>query len=125
MSKRPPDEVIEYRFSLQDKERQMLDEYIHAHSFNSIASPIVNLMNDVTGMIVFLTIVAALGITGVTFTFLTAMLTTEATMAETIDQFVSQRDQAVAAGATVGIFGPASPITAQIISMLGLFPKES
>lgn len=125
MSKRKPDTLIEYRFGLQDKERQMFDEYIHAHSFNSIASPIVSLMNDVTGMIVFLTIVAALGITGVTFTFLTAMLTTEATMAETIDQFVSQRDQAIAAGATVGIFGPASPITAQILNLFGLFPKDN
>jgi len=51
MTKRKPDKVIEYRFSLQDKERQMLDQYIAAHSFNSITTPIVTLMNDVTGMI--------------------------------------------------------------------------
>ena len=124
MAKRPPDKVIEYRISLQDYERDMFSSAIGAYQMNRIATPIINLMNDVTGMVVFLTILAAVGVTGVTFTFLTAMLTSDSSVADAIDQFVTQRDQAIAAGATVGIFGLGSPITAQILSMLGLMPES-
>jgi len=124
MAKRSPDKVIEYRISLQDYERDMFSSAIGAYQMNRIMTPIVTLMNDVTGMIVFLTILAAVGVTGVTFTFLTAMLTSDASVADAIDQFVTQRDQAIAAGATVGIFGFGSPITAQILNLFGLTPQE-
>ena len=124
MAKRPPDEVIEYRISLQDYERDMFSSAIGAYQMNRIATPIINLMNDVTGMVVFLTILAAVGVTGVTFTFLTAMLTTDSSMADVIDAFTTQRQQAIAAGATVGVFGLGSPITAQILSMFGLMPES-
>ena len=125
MAKRPPDKVIEYRISLQDYERDMVNSAIGAYQMNRIMTPIVTLMNDVTGMIVFLTILAAVGVTGVTFTFLTAMLTSDSSVAEAIDQFTTQRDQAIAAGATVGVFGLGSPITAQILNIFGLVPEES
>ena len=124
MAKRPPDKVIEYRISLQDYERDMFSSAIGAYQMNRIATPIINLMNDVTGMVVFLTILAAVGVTGVTFTFLTAMLTTDSSMADVIDAFTTQRQQAIAAGATVGVFGLGSPITAQILSMFGLMPES-
>ena len=124
MAKRPPDKVIEYRISLQDYEREMFSSAIGAYQMNRIMTPIVTLMNDVTGMIVFLTILAAVGVTGVTFTFLTAMLTSDASVADAIDAFTTQREQAIAAGATVGVFGLSSPITAQILSMFGLTPQE-
>jgi len=102
----------------------MFNSAIGAYQMNRIMTPIVTLMNDVTGMVVFLTIIAALGVTGVSFTFLTAMLVGDFSMADAIDQFTTQREQAIAAGATVGIFGASSPITAQILSMFGLFPQE-
>ena len=124
MAKKPSDQVFELRFSLQDYEREMFNSAIGAYQMNRIMTPIVTLMNDVTGMIVFLTILAAVGVTGVTFTFLTAMLTSDASVADAIDQFVTQRDQAIAAGATVGIFGFGSPITAQILTLFGLTPQE-
>jgi hypothetical protein len=124
MAKRPPDKVIEYRISLQDYERDMFNSAIGAYQMNRIATPIINLMNDVTGMVVFLTILAAVGVTGVTFTFLTAMLTTDSSMADVIDAFTTQRQQAIAAGATVGVFGLGSPITAQILSLFGLMPES-
>ena len=124
MAKRPPDKVIEYRISLQDYERDMFTSAIGAYQMNRIATPIINLMNDVTGMVVFLTILAAVGVTGVTFTFLTAMLTTDSSMADVIDAFTTQRQQAIAAGATVGVFGLGSPITAQILSLFGLMPES-
>jgi len=81
-------------------------------------------MNDVTGMVVFLTIIAALGVTGVSFTFLTAMLVGDFSMADAIDAFTTQREQAIAAGATVGILGLSNPLTAQILSIFGLTPQE-
>ena len=124
MAKRRPDKVVEFRISMQDFERDMFSSAIGAYQMNRIMTPIVTLMNDVTGMIVFLTILAAVGVTGVTFTFLTAMLTSDSSVADAIDQFVTQRDQAIAAGATVGIFGLSSPITAQILTMFGLTPQE-
>ena len=125
MAKRPPDKVIEYRISLQDYERDMFNSAIGAYQMNRIMTPIVNLMNDVTGMIVFLTIIAALGFTGVAFTFLTAMFTADSSMADIIDAFTTQRQQAIAAGATVGVFGFGSPLTAQILTMFGLVPEPS
>ena len=124
MAKRPPDKVIEYRISLQDYERDMFNSAIGAYQMNRIMTPIINLMNDVTGMVVFLTILAAVGVTGVTFTFLTAMLTSDSSMADIIDAFTTQREQAIAAGATVGVFGLGSPITAQILSLFGLMPES-
>ena len=102
----------------------MFNSAIGAYQMNRIATPIINLMNDVTGMVVFLTILAAVGVTGVTFTFLTAMLTTDSSMADVIDAFTTQRQQAIAAGATVGVFGLGSPITAQILSLFGLMPES-
>jgi len=124
MSKKPSDQVFELRFSLQDYEREMFSSAIGAYQMNRIMTPIVTLMNDVTGMIVFLTILAAVGVTGVTFTFLTAMLTADSGIEAVVDQFFTQREQAIAAGATVGVFGLSNPLTAQILSMFGLTPQE-
>jgi len=67
MTKRKPDKVIEYRISLQDKEREILESAIGAYQVNRIMTPIVTLMNDVTGMIVLLTLAASLGFTGIAF----------------------------------------------------------
>jgi len=125
MSRRKPDKVIEYRISLQDKEREILESAIGAYQVNRIMTPIVTLMNDVTGMVVFLTIIAALGVTGVTFTFLTAMLVGDFTISDAIDQFATQRQQAIAAGAAVGIGGLSNPLTAWFITTFGLVPEES
>ena len=122
--KRKPDQVIEYRISLQDKQSEQLDSLIGAYQLNRVLTPIVTLMNDVTGMAVFLTLIAALGATGVAFTFVTTMLATDSTAAELLDAFTTQRQQAIAAGATVGVFGFGSPITAQILTMFGLMPQE-
>ena len=124
MAKKPSDQVFELRFSLQDYERDMFNSAIGAYQMNRIMTPIVNLMNDVTGMIVFLTIIAALGFTGVAFTFLTAMFTSDSSMADVLDAFTTQRQQAIAAGATVGVFGLSSPLAAQILSMFGLIPES-
>jgi len=102
----------------------MFTSAIGAYQMNRILTPIITLMNDVTGMVVFLTIIAALGVTGVTFTFLTAMLVGDYTISDAVDQFATQRQQAIAAGATVGIFGLSNPLTAKIFDIFGLTPEE-
>ena len=118
MTKRKPDKVIEYRFSPQDKEREILDQFVNAHTFNSISTPVVNLMNDVTGMTVFLTLVASV----LGFTFITTNLTAPSS-ADVIDAFLTQRQQALAAGAIIG--GTSFSIGTWISEQLGLFDQES
>ena len=119
MTKRKPDKVIEYRFSLQDKEREILDQFVNAHSFNSITTPIVTLMNDVTVMTVFLTLVASV----LGFTFITTNLLNP-TAADVVDAFLSQRQQHIAAGLIM-----ASPagfnLGSWLAQQLGLFDQES
>jgi len=106
MTKRNPDKVIEYRFSMQDKEREMFEQYVHAHSFNSVTTPIISLMNDISGMAVFLTLAASLGLAGVVFLF-TATTGTEDDMHVLLTDFFLQRDQAAqAAGVTIAARGP-------------------
>jgi len=94
MTKRKPDQVIEYRISLQDKEREILESAVGAYQINRIITPIITLMNDVTGMIVLLSLVA--GVLG--FTFLTNLLGTDPTMADVVEAFTTQRQQAIATG---------------------------
>jgi len=128
MAKRPPDKVIEYRISLQDYERDMFTSAIGAYQMNRIVTPIITLMNDVSGMTVLLTLLASI----LGFTFLTATLTSDSSVADVIDLFVTQKNQAEAAG-VVGLAGAygqiPGPFSAQIsqwlIQALGLTPQES
>ncbi len=50
MSKRKPNTVNEIVIRLQDKERQLLDDFILAKNFDNYASPIINLLKDVSGL---------------------------------------------------------------------------
>lgn len=107
MTKRKPDKVIEYRFSMQDKEREMFDQFVHAHSFNSITTPIISLMNDVTGMIVFLSIIAATGMSGPAFTFVYNALTPD--IGDILESFWQQRMEAhQKTREETGVSGPAA-----------------
>ena len=107
MSKRKPDKVIEYRFSLQDKERQMLDQYIAGHSFDSVATPIITLMNDVTGMITLFTLMAALGLTGISFKFIPD---DPSSLESIVDSFFTQREQeAIARGLEISTLATGNP----------------
>ncbi len=124
MPKRKADKVIEYRISLQDKEREMIDSALGAYQMNKIATPIVNLMNDVSGMTVLLILLASI----LGFTFSTAMLASNASVADVIDAFLTQKAQAEAAGVigAAGVYGPIpAPISHLLIQFLGLTPQES
>ena len=50
MSKNKPKETIEYVIRLQDKERQLLDDFILGKNFQNISTPIVDLLKDVSGL---------------------------------------------------------------------------
>jgi len=61
--RRRPKEVVEHRISFQDSERQMVEDIIAqrwlktgSEAFSNIATPIVKLLNDVTGLAAFLTL---------------------------------------------------------------------
>ena len=122
MPKPKPDKVIRHEIVLGRSERDILDGWIGSMQFNNIATPAVNLMNDVTGMITFLSIIAAIGITGASFTFL---VSDELSVQGVIDSFVSQRDQAITAAGLSAIPGPQGLVGKIIADALGLFPENS
>jgi len=98
MSKRKPDKTIVHRIELQEKERELLSHIVYLEgttkAFNNVAEPIVKLLNDVTGMITVMSILAATGITGVGFIFLASE---DLSIGTVVDQFLSQRQQAAVA----------------------------
>lgn len=55
--------VVEHRITLGTKERDMVQQWANANSFNKIATPTVDLLNDVTGLIATVAIFSA--ITGI------------------------------------------------------------
>ena len=62
MTKRKPDQVIEYRISLQDKQSEQLDGLIAAYQINMVASSLVALLSDVSAMLVITGILEATGV---------------------------------------------------------------
>ena len=62
MTKRDPDQVIEYRISLQDKLNEQVDSAITAYQINKIATPLVALLSDVSAMLVITGILEATGV---------------------------------------------------------------
>ena len=95
----------------------MLESAIGAYQINRVATPLVELLNDVTGMATVLSIIAALGITGVSFAFI---VSDELSVAGLVDAFLSQRQQsALNLGIELGtsdIFG----LTSFLQDFLGL-----
>ena len=65
MAKRKPDKVIEYRISLQDKERELLEHLVYvegtAKAFNQVTEPFVEIVNDVSAMTLIFGALAAYG----------------------------------------------------------------
>ena len=83
----------------------MVESAIGAYQVNRVLTPIVTLMNDISGMAVFLTVAASLGLTGVVFLF--TATGSEEDMHVLLTDFFIQRDQAAAAaGVTVVARGP-------------------
>ena len=65
MTKRKPDKVIEYRISLQDKERELLEHLVYvegtAKAFNQFTEPFVEIIKDISAMALIFGAIAAYG----------------------------------------------------------------
>jgi len=114
VSKNKPKETIEYVIRLQDKERQLAEDAIGAYQINRIMTPLVTLVNDVSGMALILTLLASI----IGFVFIA---NEDLSPAGLIDSFTTQREQAIAAG----IIGATTPAFGGLISRwLGLFEDK-
>ena len=62
MSKRKPDQVVEFRISLQDKERELLEHLVYvegtAKAFNQFTEPFVEIFKDISAMTLILSTIA-------------------------------------------------------------------
>ena len=117
MTKRKPDSVKEVRISLQDRQSQQLDDIVTAYMIGNVLPSVVSLMKDVTGMIVFLSLAAhVLG-----FTYKPGI---NLDIPGVIDDFATQRQQAIAAGVIIS-GGPLGPgIGLRLAQLLGLLPEQ-
>jgi len=62
MTKREPDQVIEYRISLQDKLNEQVDGVIAAYQINKVATPLVALLSDTSAMLLITGLLEATGV---------------------------------------------------------------
>jgi len=62
MTKREPDQVIEYRISLQDKLNEQVDGIIAAYQINKVATPLVALLSDTSAMLLITGLLEATGV---------------------------------------------------------------
>lgn len=69
MPKPKPDQIIRHEIALSRPLQESLDGYVASAQFRNIADPAVKLMNDVTGTLTFLGLIASLGLTGVVFAY--------------------------------------------------------
>ena len=60
--KKKPDRVVVHRIELQQFERNLIEQAATAYSINKILTPAVDLMKDVSGMIVFASLLTYIGI---------------------------------------------------------------
>lgn len=88
MPKPKPDQVIRHEIVLSRPLQETVDGLVGSAQFRNIATPTVDLMKDVSGMAVFLSLVAALGLTGVGFNLV--LSGQEETAEEVIQLFLNQ-----------------------------------
>ena len=100
MTKRKPDKVIEYRISLQDKERELLEHLVYvegtATAFNQFTEPFVEIIKDISAMTLIFGAIAAYG--GWTFIISPGSETAE----ELYSDFMTQLDHVNEARAGAG-----------------------
>ncbi len=88
MPKPKPDQVIRHEIVLSRPLQETVDGLVGSAQFRNIATPTVDLMKDVSGMAVFLSLVAALGLAGVGFNLV--LSGQEETAEEVIQVFLNQ-----------------------------------
>jgi hypothetical protein len=118
MPKAKPDQVVVHRIEFQESERELLAGMTGAYQFNRIAEPLVKLLNDVTGTVTVLTLLAASGlVAGITFIF---VFDPEA-ITDPIEQFLGQYQEAKEQAAALGdVYGSAGGPLRGIIDVIEL-----
>jgi hypothetical protein len=102
MPKAKPDQVIVHRIEFQQAERDMLTGLTAALSFNKVADPVVKLLNDVTGTITVLTLLALSGLmAGVTWVFIFDPFGLKGPLEQFADQWGDEKQNALLAGTLV------------------------
>ena len=116
MPKPKPDKVVRHEIVLGRSERDRVEGWFSSMTFRNIAPPAVNLMNDVTGTITFLTLVGTLGLTGVSFAFLAS---DDLSVAGVIDAFMTQRANAIEALglSDEGLGGLIQPLLSMVVGL--------
>ena len=99
MPKPKPDQVIRHEIVLSRPLQDTVDGLVGSKQFNNIAEPVVALMSDVSGMAVFLTVIAALGLTGPAFNL---VLQAGSDMDQVITEFIRQSETAKQAQKNLG-----------------------
>ena len=100
MTKRKPDKVIEYRISLQDKERELLEHLVYvegtATAFNQFTEPFVEIIKDISAMTLIFGAIAAYG--GWKFIITPGIETAEELYADFMAQLAVVQEARAAAG---------------------------
>ena len=69
MPRPKPDQIIRHQIVFGEADRKILDRAIDSYTLSNLTKNAVTLMNDVTGMVTFLTLLGATGILGASFIF--------------------------------------------------------
>jgi len=111
MSKRKPDQVIEFRISLQDKERELLEHIVYvegtAKAFNQFTEPFVEIIKDVSAMTLIFGALSAYG--GWKYVVSPGIETAEDLFEDFMQQYDVEKRARTAAGEAVGEVGGLVP----------------
>lgn len=69
MPRPKPDQIVRHQIVFGEADRKILDRAIDSYTFSNFTKNAVTLMNDVTGMVTFLTLIGATGLLGASFIF--------------------------------------------------------
>ena len=107
MAKRKPDKVIEYRISLQDKERELLEHLVYvegtAKAFNQFTEPFVEIVKDISAMSIIFGALAAWG--GWTYVVSPGIDSAEGLYADFMSQLDAYQETRAAAGQAAAYAG--------------------
>ena len=119
MPKPKPDQVIRHEIVLSRPLQDTVDGLVGSMQFSNIATPAVDLMKDVSGMAVFLSLVASLGLTGVGFTLI--LTGQEDTAESVINAFLMQSKTARTAKGLTAIGDTTTSAIEALLSNFGNF----
>jgi len=96
-----PDQIVRHQIVFGEADRKILDRAIDSYTISQLSRNAVTLMNDVTGTITFLTLIATTGILGASFAFkVSESAIAKGAINLIVDEFRQQYQEAVAARQT-------------------------